>query len=336
MFVLVQNGRDRKTKGVPQLRRLRQVKGLGPFVEGVIDKAFMSTALAAPAAMAAAWGAWRKGQGTQALFWAAVAAGAGVGAYARFVAPFRLRVQRVHLPPTQGKPLGMRVCFFSDLHLGRFKGAAWAERVVRLANAQAPDLVLIGGDFVADVARAQFASLLAPLRQLRAPLGVFAVLGNHDCGLHGPDHSDVLIELLPRLGVRVLRNECVQVGALRVIGVDELWAERDDFAAALKQCAPTPAAERTLVFCHNPDLMVLIEHLHPELRGSDWVFLFGHTHHGQIHVPLLTRLGLPVSSHYYRGLYRTPFGAVYVSAGVGEHTTAARLNAPPEIVVVTL
>ncbi|MCX7938025.1 MAG: metallophosphoesterase [Thermoflexales bacterium] len=332
----MQRAQHDRARSTSHLQYVRRVKGLGAFVESLIDKAFLSSVLIAPAAAFAALRAFRSGGTSRALAWGTIAAGAGIGAYARFVAPFRLQVRHLHLPPAQGKPLGMRVCFFSDLHLGRYKGRAWAERLVRLVNAQDPDLVLIGGDFVGDVEPALLQSMLEPLRYLRAPLGVFAVLGNHDCGMPGTDYSETLLTLLPRLDVRVLRNECVQLSALHVIGVDELWAERDDFVAAIAHCAAHQPAERVLVFCHNPDLMLLIEHGHPELRGSDWVFLFGHTHHGQIHLPLLTRLGLPVASPYYRGLYRTPFGAVYVSAGVGEHTTPTRFNAPPEIALVTL
>ncbi len=267
-----------------------------------------------------------------------VAALAGVGVYARFVAPFRIRVTRLDLRSLIGADAHrapLRICFFSDLHLGEYKRAAWAERVVCAVNALSPDVILIGGDLVGMTDCCDLFELFAPLRALRAPKGVFAVLGNHDYGLPGPDHSDELLRLLPQMGIRVLRNECVSVGGrLSVVGVDELWAELDDLSGALRGCSHADAP--LVVLGHNPDLLLKLEAQPNWKWRAPLLFLFGHTHHGQIYLPAIWRLTTPIQSRYCRGLYRLPFGAAYVSSGLGENTTPTRLNTTPEIVLFEL
>lgn len=250
---------------------------------------------------------------------------ASVGVYARYIAPYRLRVTRLQLDSQNTQT---RVVFFSDLHVGRFKRAAWAQKVVDLINAQQPDLILFGGDFYGHPHRSDtLAKLLAPLSQLRAPLGVFAVFGNHDHGLHDvANRADELRDALPPLNIRVLTNESAQVTPrLRVVGIGELWvnehAERETLDALL-----APSDMRTIVIGHNPDLMQLIS------PRAD-IFLFGHTHAGQIYIPLFPSLGVPVRGNLYRGWHMLPQGAVYISAGCGEASTPTRLGTHPEIVV---
>jgi predicted MPP superfamily phosphohydrolase len=296
-----------------------------------------------------------------------VAALAALGIYARLIEPYWLKVKRLEIgdsrfgsgsphssvPDLQASVSGspgakpLTVCFFSDLHVGRFKRVAWVRKVVALANAQKPDAVLIGGDFVGHLDQHVLADLLAPLAELQAPLGVYAVLGNHDYGLPGSDHAPELIVLLRRLNVRLLRNECVMLdGRVRLIGVDDLWAELDNVDAAFNagaeagavhgsasamdaSASAVHAASRTIVLGHNPDLMAGIQHC------AD-LFLFGHTHGGQIYFPFLSRFIVPVDGDLYRGLHQLPQGMVYITNGCGETTTPTRLGARPEVVVVTV
>jgi predicted MPP superfamily phosphohydrolase len=320
------------------------IETAGPIAEWLIDKLFLSSALVAPVAAAGAVLLALRGQWLWSLVGLLAAILATIGIYARFVAPFRLTVKRLEIrdlglrSPPQGRSAvshlqSLRVVFFSDLHTGRYKGRDWVQRVVAAVNAQSPDLVLIGGDFVGKTDRRELKDLLAPLAQLRAPLGVFGVFGNHDHGIPGPDHAAELAELLPSLGVRVLRNECVHLrDHTQLIGVEEIWTRRDDLQGALAQCADP--AERTLILGHNPDLLLRIDAEHPALSPDRTLFLFGHTHQGQIYLPFAPGLAIPIKSDYYRGIYRTPYGAAYVSSGVGETTTPTRLNAAPEIVVI--
>jgi predicted MPP superfamily phosphohydrolase len=292
----------------------------------LIDLVALSSALVAPAGLLLAIHGLASGSAGRAALGLAIAVAAAPGAHARYAAPFHLRVTRLALGLAGGgRPL--RVCFFSDLHTGRFKRASWVRKVVALANAQSADAILIGGDFIDDLDGQALPDLLHPLRDLRAPLGVWAILGNHDYGLPGENKAAELEALLPRYGIRVLKNERVALGEhTQLVALGELWAGVDDVEKAFAGRDP---ARRAIVLGHNPDLMGKIDQ-------PAAVFLFGHTHAGQIYLPFLPGLGVPVKSTLYRGLHRLPQGPVYVSSGVGESTTPTRLGTRPEIVVVEM
>ena len=175
-----------------------------------------------------------------------VAVLSGVGIYARLIVPFWLRVKTLQIgtPVAGGRP-PLKVVFFSDIHVGRVKQAAWTRKVVELVNAQHPDVVLMGGDFVGHVDAGVIPAMLAPLAELRARLGVFAVLGNHDYGLPGIDHSELLATVFQRANVRLLRNENVTLdGRLEIVGIDELWEGYADVKQAFTgaKCTPGCAA----------------------------------------------------------------------------------------------
>jgi hypothetical protein len=327
------------------------VESVGPIAEWALDKVFISTIVIAPLAAVLAVFLLLRGELAWAFLSLLVALGAAIGVHARFVAPRQLQVTRLEgwqvgrfdQPSNLQTFKPLRVVFFSDLHLGEYKRREWAQCVVEAVNAQSPDLVLIGGDFVGRTKGCDVAELLAPLKQLRAPYGVYAVLGNHDYGIPGPDHSEDLFRILPEFNVRVLRNECVQIDEhMRLIGVDELWAEQADFDRACADCscddanghAQVNAAKRTLVLGHNPDLMLTLDRSRKD-HGAG-LFIFGHTHQGQIYIPFLPGLAIPIKSKFYRGSYDTPHGPIYVSSGCGENTTPTRLNTRPEIVVFEL
>jgi predicted MPP superfamily phosphohydrolase len=320
------------------------VKSVGPISEWAIDKIFLSSIVVAPAAVIGTIYFVVTGNIHLALLCALIAPLAGLGIYARYVAPWQIRVRRlstadlgafIPLRAALYPPPPLRVVFFSDLHLGRFKRTAWTQKVVDLVNAQLPDVVLIGGDFVGITDCCTLPDLLAPLAQLRAQYGVYAVLGNHDHGLPGPDLSQDLAQLFPQLNVRLLCNECIHIREdVQLVGVEELWAHRDDLPKAVASCNATSG--RLLVLGHNPDLMLRVEHEYTDLDTQSAFFLFGHTHQGQIYLPFAPGLAIPIKSKYYRGVYHKPFGSFYVSSGLGESATPTRLNTWPEIVVLDI
>ncbi len=223
------------------------VKSVGPWSEWAIDKIFLLTVVVAPVALVGAVWFLLMGNWAPGVLCAAIVPLATLGIYARHVAPWQIRVKRLtpdnlntfaNDPLPNTKPL--RIVFFSDLHLGKFKRQAWMQKVVNAVNAHQPDVVLIGGDFVGHTECCDLDELLAPLSQLRAPLGVFAVFGNHDHGVPGPDHSDELAHLFPQLNVRLLHNECVHLrDDLRLVGIAELWVHEDDLPRAIESCDNT-------------------------------------------------------------------------------------------------
>jgi predicted MPP superfamily phosphohydrolase len=280
-----------------------------------------------------------------------LAAGLGaLGVYARLIVPFRLRVQHLEIGATpvvasgatgaaagavKGAVSGgadtppLTVVFFTDLHVGRVKQAEWTRKVVDLVNAQHPDVVLLGGDYVGHVDADVIPRMLAPLADLRAPLGVYAVLGNHDYGLPGVDYSALLQGLFRQMNIRLLRNENVTLGdRLELIGIDELWEGYADVPRAFAGAKLKPGMRR-IVLGHDPDLMA-------QIRQPADLFIFGHTHGGQIYIPYFSRFIVPVEGKLFRGLYHQPQGPVYVSHGCGETTTPTRLGTRAEIVSITV
>lgn len=306
-----------------------------PLFERAVDLVFVSTAVIAPAASLAAPALAARGDGLAAAASLAVAGAAAVGAHARFVAPRRLTLRRLTAP---WAPLGLRVVFFTDLHLGRFKQAAWARRVVELANAQSPGVILLGGDFIGHPDRRAIPDLLAPLANLSAHALKFAVLGNHDHGVPGVDRSGEIERILADFGIRVLRNESVAVaGGLRVAGLGELWAGQADARLALRYADSRGAGECTVILGHNPDVLTPLIAEAPArapVAPGRALWLFGHTHGGQIYLPFAPGLGVPITSQYFRGEFDTPVGKVYVSSGCGEAATPTRLGTRPEVVVI--
>jgi predicted MPP superfamily phosphohydrolase len=309
-----------------------RIKPKRQWVEKAFDAMVLSALVILPVGILFAIYHVVRGDGWLAVAGMLAATLSGVGIYARLIVPFRLRVKTLEIG-SRAAPAGtlqpLKVVFFTDIHVGRVKQAAWTRKVVDLVNAQHPDMVLIGGDFVGHVDAEVIPAMLAPLADLRARLGVFAVLGNHDYGLPGVDYSELLETLFKQLHVRVLHNENVTLDdRLELVGIDELWEGYADVKRAFAgaQCAH---GQRRIVLGHNPDLMRQIA------EPAD-LFIFGHTHGGQINLPFITPHIVPVDGKLYRGEYPLPQGLVYVSSGCGETTTPTRLGTQVEVVSITI
>lgn len=263
---------------------------------------------------------------------ALVAAGAAAGAWA-LVEPSRLKVRRVDVPLARWPAAldGLRVLAVADLHTGApHVDARKVERIVTKANALKPDLIALLGDY-ADPTVA-FGESVSPeavaerLAELRAPLGVFAVLGNHDWVHYGRR----VPKALRAVGIEVLENDAVAVErageVLWVAGLADATQRNADVGAAL---AMVPPGAPLIALTHDP-------HMFPELRERAAVTLAGHTHGGQMNVPGLRRWLAPASQAYLAGEVRERGGFMYVSRGVGTAHLPVRLGAQPEIALLRL
>jgi predicted MPP superfamily phosphohydrolase len=259
--------------------------------------------------------------------------------YAYHVEPTWLAVNRVEVP-IRGLPKalsGLRVAQLSDFHFGPHIPAGYLEGAVGRAAAERPDLIALTGDFI-DRGPRHVRAAARLFRGLAAPLGVFAVLGNHDFSVHTargarkyPGLADSVAEALSAEGVTVLRNRGARVerggAALHVAGVDDLWSGASDLDAAFDGACPH--APRVLL-AHNPRA---VEQL--GARRADLV-LSGHTHGGQINLPVVGRLLLNrQAKRYAAGLYPLARGHLYVNTGVG-FGWRLRFGVRPELAVFTL
>jgi uncharacterized protein len=221
---------------------------------------------------------------------------------------------------------GVTVALVSDIHAGAVRSSGFSRDVVDLVNAEQPDLVVIAGDLV-DGTAARYAQEVAPLADLRAPLGVYAVTGNHEM------YRDTAswVEEFRALGLTVLENESTPLtrdgGRLVLAGVHDRegtgrWAP--DYDAALTGTAPDGYV---LLLAHQP-----LQAESVQGRGVD-LQLSGHTHGGQMWP--LGRL-VPLQQPMVDGLEDVGDVPVLTSRGVGAWGPAVRVAAPPEVPVVTL
>jgi hypothetical protein len=258
-----------------------------------------------------------------------------LGLWAFWLEPSRLvvRTHTIVVPGWGGAEAEIRVACIGDIH----GGAPYVDRkkiqaLVRLTNRQKPDLVALLGDYVIlGVLGGDFMEpeeLADALRGLDAPLGVYAVLGNHDWWYNGPRMAQALTDV----GVRVLANETVAVShggrTVHVVGLEDEWTRRPDVAAVMRQ---VPAGEPTLVLTHNPDVFPKL----PSLRG---ITLAAHTHGGQVRLPLM---GAPIVPSRYRQRYVSGHveegdKQMFVTSGVGTSVLPLRFRVPPEVAVVTV
>lgn len=236
----------------------------------------------------------------------------------------------VHLRDWPAGAPPMRVVLLSDLHVaGPDTPPSRLARVVAQVNALRPDLVLIAGDIEQErrISTQVYsgAEASAPLAGLRARLGVVAVLGNHDYSNAGTT------DLPPRLaanGVTVLRNQAVRLGALTIAGADDLYHGKFRLGRMTRAAAALPGP--VVVLSHTPDVA-------PSLPPSFPLVLAGHTHCGQIALPLI---GPPkTASRYGRrftcGLIREPGRDVLVTAGIGTSGVPLRIGAVPDLWLLT-
>jgi len=255
-----------------------------------------------------------------------------------------LIVRRVDVPiPNLPRALdGLRIGQICDLHLGPATPLSRVEQAVTLINAEAPDLVALTGDFVDDPLHIiGYAEVLA-LSQSR--LGCFACLGNHDL-YH---NADTIAAPLQASGIKVLRNQyqLVTVGGaqLCIVGIDDIGTNAlnvrhvepaDDLTAALAG-SPFSDVIRVLL-AHNPDFVMEPVFARETARRPIQLVLSGHTHGGQVQLPLIGAPFLPsrYGQMFSGGLVQVAGTQVYVSRGAGA-SWPVRFNCPPEVNVLTL
>jgi predicted MPP superfamily phosphohydrolase len=264
---------------------------------------------------------------TDATLTAAVVAAALGTAIALYQRP-RLRARDVFIADLPAAFDGYRIAQISDLHCGPFASAGRVAGWVAAVNRLKADLIVATGDFIAN--GSAFVPVVADaLGKLAARDGVFASMGNHDYFTDG----DALARALDRAGLTVLRNDGVEVrrdgAVLYLAGVDDTWTRRHDMGRAL---ADRPPGAPVVLLAHDPALF-------PEAvrRGVD-LTLSGHTHGGQLGVPLLSRkLNLArIMTPFSSGLYRSGASTLYVNRGLGTTGPPVRVGVPPEIAIVTL
>ena len=250
----------------------------------------------------------------------------------------RVRRVTIALPNLPSPFVGLTIALLSDTHHGPFVTLRYLESVVAMTNTLKPDVIALAGDYTQRQRSFQLgmdnshfiAPGIAVLGGLRAKMGRFAILGNHDRRL-----STVKTRrALAAAGLQELTNKGVWLtrgGArLRICGVDDLTTGEPDLLAAL---GDSTVDDAVILLAHNPDY---VERIVRDPRVG--LVLSGHTHGGQVVLPGIGAPYVPsrYGQKYRRGLVQGPVARVFVTTGVGTILPPVRLGCPPEVVLITL
>ncbi len=233
---------------------------------------------------------------------------------------------RIAIPGLPEPFEGLRLCQITDVHHGPYLSLQRVTEIVRLAARQEPDLFVVTGDMSHRHER-YVAPAWRELKPLQAPLGTWCVMGNHD-HWHGIEASR---RGAAEAGLPELRNRRVPLerGGARIwlAGVGDLWEDEQDLERALHG---VPEDEVAILLTHNPDYADEMDD--PRVK----LMLAGHSHGGQVSLPLLGPVALPCRRKYTKGLVQTDVSQIYISRGLGMATVPFRLCCRPELPVIEL
>ena len=269
------------------------------------------------------------------LLLAIVSAIVAFGLWAFLIEPNRLVIHYetivVSSPKPDSRPI--RIAAIGDIHAGSpFINTTKLKQIVELTNREKPDLIVLLGDYM--VREKFYQTLILPeitasvLKGLNAPLGVFAVIGNHDSWYD----ANRVKRAFEKEGITVLDNDVKELRfgdrSMWLIGLADAQTNRHDINGTLAQ---VPEGASTIVLEHHPDTF-------RELPATVKLMLAAHTHGGQVNLPFVGRLIVP-SSHgqrYAAGIMRENGKTMFVTTGVGTSILPVRFRVPPEIALLTI
>lgn len=252
-----------------------------------------------------------------------------------FIEPGRLvvRHQTIQIANWPSELSGLKVAVLSDIHVDNwFVDDKKVRSIVQRTNELQPEVIVILGDYMSGngiVRREVAPEVFAPiLKDLKAPLGVYSVLGNHDWWYDGKH----LRQELERNGIRVLENEVMQLNArnrsLWLVGLSDLWTRPQRINETIEQI---PQREPIIALAHNPDIF-------PKLPEQVPLLVAGHTHGGQVRFPFIGSVvqSTDYGERYERGHLFENNHHLFVTTGIGTSIMPVRFGVTPEIVLLTL
>lgn len=296
-----------------------------------------------------------------------------IGIYPRYIEPRLLFTTKRRIPIPNLPPQfdNVKIVFISDLHINKHLSYAFIARIIKKIASIQPDLIIFGGDLLTYARYDEEKKLIAFLSGLKAPLGVFSCLGNHDysqyatlekngsviveehppepimqgfrrlfsCKIDPKEHicshpilpHETVSSMYKKYDIALLHNATTQVerrnSLLNITGLgDIMCGHLDTHKAFRKYDIRFPG----IIFAHNPDSYMSLSSYPGDL------FLFGHTHGGQVNIPLLWEKITPMKDVSLKnGLYMRDGRAIFVSRGLGA-TFPFRFCAPPQIAVLQL
>lgn len=257
-------------------------------------------------------------------------AGAG-GAYASFIEPYAVETNtyRIPVPHLPEAFAGFRIVHLTDIHHGSRIPLGWVRILVARANRIRRDITVCTGDFVhAENTAREIDAVWPVLNGLKAPGGVYSVLGNHDHWADSGRSQDYLARSGQDLTYKAVK---IERGGRRLwlAGVGDLW---ENYRNPDTVIGNVPQAECRIVLAHNPDTA------DSAFKSRVDLMISGHTHGGQVSIPWVGPPVLPVENKNYTcGLKKSLRGeSVFISRGIGWAICPVRFNCYPEIAVLEL
>ena len=272
--------------------------------------------------------------------------------YAYFIEPQRLVIVENTITTSNWDAEfdGLRIAMLSDIHGGsNYMTAERLQTIVAKTNEQNPDVIVLLGDFVSQKYEGKVGARplkMSPqdvadnLAGLKSTYGVFVVMGNHD----GEFGEDKVAAELTRVGYKVLQNEVATIQKagknLRILGTKDhlrLAKRWNETSSDLKQIANNSGDGKIILLQHSPDVFPIVTgnlSISPDLT----LFLAGHTHGGQVWLPIFGRMIVPSSfgQKYAYGHIRQNNVDLWVTSGIGMSVLPIRFLVPPEIVILTV
>lgn len=235
-----------------------------------------------------------------------------------------LKEVRLEVPGLPKTLEGLKIAQISDTHIDSPYTLRRFSDTIDIINPQKPDLILVTGDFIdPGLTGPEQAVLGSMMKRLTPRLGVFGVFGNHEY-YFGAEKS---LAVFKECGIRPLRDEGVDAGGMRLIGLNDTTTERTTEKELTDILAKNRSEGLSIILTHQPLLCDIMA------RAGDYLIFAGHVHHAQIFpFHIFTRLFYK----YFYGLYRASGSLIYVTSGAGAWGPPMRFLAPSEIPVFTL
>ncbi|WP_234998392.1 metallophosphoesterase [Salirhabdus sp. Marseille-P4669] len=261
--------------------------------------------------------------------------GGGTYYYAKFLEPSMLKIKEesIYSPKLPESFTGMKIVHFGDTHLGFHYSLNQLEKLVDQINQLNPDIVFFTGDLIDDpkiYPPNQFQTCSEILSAIKAPFGKFWIYGNHDHGGYG---TDIIKDVMKLGGFQLLQNEAIEMEQnsekINIGGLDDVMLGRPDLDRTFET---TNFDHFTILLCHEPDFA------DQTIRYPVDVQFSGHSHGGQIQIPLIGYvITPPFAEKYVEGKHTIGDSLqLYITRGIGTTRLPYRFLCKPEINVYTL
>ncbi|WP_430786256.1 metallophosphoesterase [Virgibacillus flavescens] len=252
--------------------------------------------------------------------------------YAREVEPYLLDIHQEFIASDKitSQFNGFKIVQFSDTHIGFHYSIEQLEKLVKTINEQNPDIIVFTGDLVDAPNDYNWNTPLTRiLGSLKAKYAKYWIYGNHDHGGYG---TNIVKNVMDQSGFKLLQNQHVTINieqeSFVLAGIDDVMLGDPNLEKALKQ---TDSSLFTMLLAHEPDFA------DRAVEYSVDVQLSGHSHGGQVRLPIIGHLYTPMyAEKYVQGKHQIGNLTLFVTKGIGTTRLPYRFLCKPEIYVYTL